>query len=208
VIFSATRTRVIVWDEHRLVYLRVPKNANSAIRGAIPGAVQHRLDIRKLAKKFPGHLSFSFVRNPWARLVSAYANKIHPEPINEKNFVNGVHRNYLELGIPVRAGMPFAEFAEVACSLSDEKTEKHIRSQCYYLVRDGRVVPEFVGRLENVAEDWPRLCARAGVEAKLAHTGKSRHAPYTDYYPDARIRNLVGDRYREDVETFGYEFWS
>ena len=96
-------TRVIVWNEPELVYLRVPKAANSSIRRSLPGGVQKRLDIRKLARRYPRHLSFSFVRNPWARLVSIFSEKLRPEPVNDFYFVDGVHRCFVKHRLPVRA---------------------------------------------------------------------------------------------------------
>lgn len=198
-------TRVIVWNEPELVYLRVPKAANSSIRSSLPGGVQKRLDIRKLARRYPRHLSFSFVRNPWARLVSIFSEKLRPEPVNDFYFVDGVHRCFVKHRLPVRAGMPFEEFAELACSLSDDETEKHLKSQIHFLLRDGAIIPQFLGRVESIDDDWRRLAALAGFEAPLGHHNRSRHTPYTGFY-DHALANRVGDRYRSDVETFGYDF--
>ncbi len=198
-------TRVIVWQEPRLAYLRVPKNANSSLRVALPGGRQKRLDIRRLAERYPEHLSFSFVRNPWDRLVSTYSDKIRPEPVDDFYFARGVFRPFVRHGLPFRAGMPFEEFAEIACSLSDGQTEKHLKSQSHFLVRDGQVVPRFLGRLESAREDWARLGELAGFEAELPHRQLSEHPHYRGFY-DARLAQRVGDRYRVDVETFGYDF--
>jgi hypothetical protein len=199
------RSRVIVWDSPALVYVRVPKSANTSLRKAFPGGVQHRLDLRRLATRFPGHLHFSFVRNPWARLVSVYGQKLRPEPVNEGPYVDGVHHCFVRHGLPVRAGMPFEEFAEFACSLDDDQTEKHLKSQCCFLVRDGALAPSFLGRVETLAEDWRRLGAIAGFDTSLLRYNRSQHAPYSSYF-DRRLAQRVGDRYRADVETFGYHF--
>lgn len=198
-------TRVIVWDSPALVYLRVPKSANSSIRTALPRGVQRRLDVGQLAERFPRHLSFSFVRNPWARLVSVYSEKIRSEPVTEGLYLEGVQRCFVRHGLPVRAGMPFEEFAEVACALSDAETEKHLKSQSAFLVRDGVLLPGYLGRVETIEDDWRRLGELAGFQAKLPHRNRSQHPPYTSFY-DRRLANRVGDRYRSDVELFGYDF--
>ncbi len=199
------RTRVIIWDDPQLVYLRVPKSANTSIRRSLPGGVQRRVDIRRVARRFPRHLSFSFVRNPWARLVSIHAEKIRPAPVTDRDYLDGVHRCFVRHGLPCRAGMPFEEFAELVCALDDELTEKHLKTQSYFLVRDGRIVPRFLGRVESMADDWRALCELARADIPLPHENRSRHAPYTAFY-DRRLVNLVGDRYRSDVEMFGYDF--
>lgn len=198
-------SRVIVWNEPDLVYLRVPKAANSSIRSSLPGGVQQRLDIRSLPRRYPRHLSFSFVRNPWARLVSIHSEKIRPDPVTDSYFVAGVHRCFVKHRLPCRAGMPFEEFAELACSLSDDETEKHLKSQSHFLVRDGAIIPQFLGRVESATDDWRRLAALGGFDAPLAHRNRSRHAPYTGFY-DHALAKRVGDRYRNDVESFGYDF--
>jgi hypothetical protein len=204
-VFWTHWTRVVVWDELQLIYLRVPKSANSSIRQSLPGGRQWRLDIRRLERRFSGYLSFSFVRNPWARLVSIWCEKIKPEPLSDRNFLAGVHRGFVACGLPMRAGMPFAEFADVACGYPDTVTEKHLKSQSYFLVRDGVIVPHFLGRVERMAGDWSRLGSLAGFEMPVGHYNRTRHAPYTSYY-DPTLAKRVGDRYRSDVESFGYDF--
>ena len=197
--------RIVVWDSHRLVYIRVPKSANSSIRKSIAGGVESRVDITRLDKLYPDYLTFSFVRNPWSRMVSAYTEKIRVEGTTEEKFVGGVHRGLLKMDPGFRVGMSFEEFVEMTCSFSDEKADKHLRSQCWFLVRNGKVVADFVGRIENMQEDWQRLAERAGFSESIGHWNKSRHGHYTEFYDD-RLSRLVGERYRNDVETFGYRY--
>ena len=179
-LFRGVRTRVIVWDPLRLIYLRVPKSANSSIRKSIPDGVQKRLDIRRLENRFPGYLTFSFVRNPWARFVSTFTNKVMAVPSNEDNFIDGVHDDFRSLSRDIRAGMPFEEFAEIVCSIPDEATDKHLKSQCYFLVRDRVVIPRFVGKVESMSEDWARLAQRAGFPQQIGHVNRTRHAHYSE----------------------------
>ncbi len=199
------RTRVIVSAQYRLVYLRVPKVANTSIRRALPDGVQERIVVRQLRQHYPDHLSFTFLRNPWDRHVSNWGEKNRAENLNNDHFIDGVHKGFVKLGFPFRAAMPFPEFAEFACSLSDAKTEKHLKSQCYFVVRDGAVAVDFIGRAESMREDWERLCDRIGEHIALGHHNASRRGSYRDYYDDA-LRERVGTRYREDTEMFGYRF--
>jgi len=199
------RTRVIVSPRYRVAYLRVPKVANTSIRHALEDGRQERIDIRRLRNRYPEHLSFTFVRNPWDRLVSTWSDKIRTEKLNNANFVEGVHKGFVKRGYPMRAGMPFREFAEFACSLSDAKIEKHLKSQCWFIVRNGAIVADFVGRAESISEDWKQLCERVGEFIALGHHKRSERAAYQAYYDDA-LRDRVAERYEGDVETFGYTF--
>jgi dermatan 4-sulfotransferase 1 len=205
-VFTRRRSRVVYWKQYDLVYIRVPKCGNRSIRKAIPDPEYHRVDLTRLAKVLPGSTSFSFVRNPWARLVSTWTNKIGDPGTNRETMIDGVHRGFVEKHLPMRGGMPFDEFAEVACAFPDAKTEKHLRSQSSFLVRGGEVIPDFLGRVETMAADWERLAVRTGVTERVGHLNNSRSkAPYAERY-DARLRELVRDRYAEDIETFGYAF--
>jgi hypothetical protein len=199
------RTRVIVSAKYRLAYLRVPKVTNTSIRRALSDGRRELITVQRLPKHYPDYVSFTFVRNPWDRLVSAWGEKIRTEKLNDDHFIDGVHRNFVKLGFPFGAGMPFGEFAEFACSLSDAKTEKHLKSQCWFVVRRGSVAADFVGRSESMREDWGRLCDRVGASIELGHYKESRRGSYQDYYDDA-LRDRVGARYREDAEMFGYRF--
>jgi len=101
--------------------------------------------------------------------------------------------------------MPFEEFADFVCTLPDSKTEKHLRSQCHFLVYRGQLVPGFIGRFEMIAKDWCELCSRLGETIELVRYNRTDGAPYPTYY-SSRLVNLVGDRYHEDVVRFGYQF--
>ena len=200
------RRRVIVCDQHKIVYVRVPKSANTSLRLAFEDGRKRKVSLARLRRKYPTHLSFSFVRNPWSRLFSAWRDKIALEPINDRYYVDGVHHGFVKLGFPFRAGMPFGEFAEFACSVEDADTEKHLKSQSYFLVHDGEVVPEFIGRVESMAEDWDALCGRIGTEIDLSHSnrkGKRGGATYLKHYSPP-LAKRVGDRYATDIEQFGY----
>ena len=158
-----------------------------------------------LRRRYPNHLVFSFVRNPWSRLVSTYQHKILAESVCDRYYHNGVHRGFVKAGFPFRAGMPFEEFAEFVCTLPDVKAEKHLKSQSHFVVHRGVLVPDYLGRFENIAHDWEELCRRLGATIALVRYNRTHGPPYPTFYTP-RLVNLVGDRYREDVERFGYQY--
>lgn len=72
--------------------------------------------------------------------------------------------------------------------------------------RTGRVRTDFVGRFENLHEDYRRLTQWLGIEAPpLPHLNKSQRGEYRDRY-DARSRDTVTRYFREEIETFDYRF--
>lgn len=77
--------------------------------------------------------------------------------------------------------------------------------------RHGRArdIPPFdvdlIMRYESLESDFRSLCAMMGLPDLTLP--KFNAGPVTDYdrYYDEQLIEMVGDHYREDIETFGYE---
>jgi chondroitin 4-sulfotransferase 11 len=154
-----------------------------------------------LDEEYRDHFKFAFVRNPWDRLVSC-----HFEKFTCKN-APGLKTPG---GVELYAGMPFAEFVEAVHAIPDEDANPHFRSQHMTVCcPGGRVMADFVGRFENLREDFAVVAEKIGApELELPHQLKSpnrKSRPYTDFYNE-RLKKLVHERYEKDVETFGYSF--
>ena len=80
--------------------------------------------------------------------------------------------------------MTFKEFAEAVCRIPDEESNPHFRSQHIVICDDGPgkgILADFVGRFENLEEDfgivakrlgglWLLLLAFGGVSASLVYS--------------------------------------
>jgi sulfotransferase famil protein len=70
-------------------------------------------------------------------------------------------------------------------------------------------LPDFVGRFENLSEDFARVASSIGAphlrfpHLTPARSRESRH--YRDFY-DEELTQMVGERYRKDTELFEYSF--
>jgi chondroitin 4-sulfotransferase 11 len=160
--------------------------------------------------EFREHFKFAFVRNPWDRLVSCYSDKVmDPRRAGESPFRH-VPR---ERGSRLYRGMPFAEFVETVCEIPDEESNMHFVSQHRIVCGPGEdrsILADFVGRFENLSADFAEVAGRIGGGKRLELPHRMRSAsresrPYTEFYDD-RLKDLVHERYREDVEIFGYSF--
>jgi len=199
--------RVTRWDAHRLLYVRLPKNANTSIRAAIEGGTDTRLSARRILALDDQWTTFSFVRNPWSRLVSVYVQKVS-ERATSRRIVDGVYQGFVDSGIAIEQGMDFASFCELVCGIPDEKTDKHLRSQVCTLVRNGEPLVRFIGKVESMRADWDRLMTRTGLAFELPHSNRTSATGehYSSYYADERLVRLVAERYAADINYFGYEF--
>jgi len=150
----------------------------------------------------PGWLAdryvFSFVRNPWDRLVSIYHHLRQGNPDQQA-------------AVP----MGFAEYIERVCSgdvpaLGGRGIDalSYANPQTAWLDLGNGRQPDFIGRFENLAEDWTQLCdviSCRDCRAIGGRSNRSRHKPYATCYTQ-RLRDLVAERYTAEVERFGYEF--
>lgn len=136
------------------------------------------------------YLTFSWVRNPWERMVSIYSNK-------DPDMLEHARQGGLEL-----KNLSFSDF--VAATL--DFPHVHLRPQHEFILdREGNQAVDFIGRFDNFSADFAILCEKIGTEIALPHTNKSAHTNYRAYY-DARTRALVDQKYRIDAEAFGYTF--
>ena len=134
---------------------------------------------------------FAFVRNPWDRAVSDYA-------WHRKRGFEGGFRAFLEY-IP--------SVLEDASTINS--TNCHVMPQYRYIYNDeGRCLVDFVGRFENLDRDFKHVLGKLGLPSiALPKSQGSRHLPYPLHYTKASYR-MVKRIYQEDIETFGYSFFS
>lgn len=157
-----------------------------------------------LQDRYAEHFKFAFVRNPFDRLVSCYRDKIDRETVPDYMLRSG-----RSIGEEFYPGMPFPEFARIICRVPNRWADGHFRPQHMTVCdRGGNVAANFVGRFENLAEDFERVKEAIGAP-ELSLSERNRKADgdsaYRGHY-DGPLRELVADRYRHDLKTFGYSF--
>ena len=131
---------------------------------------------------------FTFVRNPWDRVVSAF-------------YFLQQYRGKWE-------GMAFADFIKNVLKNQGVKADEHFRPQVKTFMCDGEMIPGmFIGRFERIQSDWNIVADRLNVQKELPHFNRTRHAPYQECYDDAS-RKIVADMYAEEIQALGYEFGS
>jgi len=146
---------------------------------------EQRLEMGR--RQFENYFKFGFVRNPWDRVVSLYER-----------------REALEF----RAQMTFDQFVDWIQYSSSTciHSSPHRYQLDWFVDPNGKVLADFIGRFERLEQDWAFVARKLGLNEKLPHSRanpRSRH--YTDYYTE-RTRQVVGEKFRVDIETFGYQF--
>lgn len=152
------------------------------------------------------YFKFSFVRNPWGRVVSAWRDKICNAHLVGQLAILSRFQG-------LKAYMPFDAFVDWLMTEegSDACADRHWMSQHRLLSgADGNLACDFIGRLENLNADFSTAAKNFGFDlVELPHRNATAkpvgEAPHRKFYSD-RTKALVAQRYAEDIGRFGYEF--
>ena len=91
--------------------------------------------------------------------------------------------------------MPFAEWIKGINEYAG--TEPQIEALKYE--------PDFIGRYENIIEDWAKVQAETGL-GDLEHKNQAIREPAYQQYYDEQTKQIVAETYAEEIERFGYTF--
>tara|TARA_B100000287_G_scaffold246987_1_gene232165 strand:- start:204 stop:557 length:354 start_codon:yes stop_codon:yes gene_type:complete len=82
----------------------------------------------------------------------------------------------------------------------------HTHSQLKFILGDnGKINMDFIGRYENLENDFKTVCDRIGIQRQLPHHKPTKHEHYSRYYDEETI-DLVYKKYKEEIEYFDYKF--
>jgi hypothetical protein len=147
---------------------------------------------------------FTFVRNPWDRIVSQYHyyRKLeikHPKKIQVKpkptfaEHVEGIYTGELTI--------PEIDWRNVNGLSQSNNQVKWLNS-----VESLGLNFDFIGRFENFEAEVFALLNKLDLENReIPKTNTSNHSHYTNYYTP-RLVEMVGEIYKEDCKRFGYQF--
>jgi hypothetical protein len=137
------------------------------------------------AEAYNSLYKFAFVRNPWDRLVSRYAHLLRSKDRRRHSFISSLEK--------------FEDFLRW-------EIQRDSASQFPYVTdRQGKQIVDFVGHYETLPADFAKVCAMLKIQAKLPHANVSEHRDYRTYYtPETRA--FVAEKFRRDIEMFGYDF--
>ncbi|CAH7388204.1 conserved hypothetical protein [Vibrio chagasii] len=197
--------RYSYWKDAKCIYIHVPKAAGTSINRAIYGRTLGHYKAREISSKFPSlyenSFVFSFVRNPWSRLLSAYkfVKKGRTETM-------GV-RNLKQYQVP-----EFESFERFLMEWLPKKKLNELdfifQPQYLFLLNENRQpIVDFIGKIENFDDDIEFVEGRLGYSLDIEHHNSTKDGGcYKDEYKNKAMINMVRELYSEDIKIFGYEF--
>lgn len=227
-------TFVDVLPDHGVIYVCVPKSASTTIRMTLSALVRrHPVPPDALHKrrysglrsprgvglaKFhrlatsPATLRFSFVRNPYARLVSAWANKFHNKPLAAGDSLVDTylkHRKLIDSALPEGRDrtLAFDQFARFAAATASARLDAHWQTQDDLVNMPGLKL-DFIGKVETFENDFVHVSdhihAASGhrLESEI-RLNASDHRPWQSYYA-GDVAGIVYRAYERDFDRYGY----
>ena len=176
--------------EYKYLFLHIAKCGGNTVRAALDlpyertgGHIPLEYKSGYFKHNPKEYFKFTFVRNPWDRMVSTYF----------------YHNGFQALS-----------FKEYTTTLLDSEGSKgwkrHASCYNYIFGENTTTTIDFIGKIENFEEDFNIVCNKIGIpRQKLPHKNKTNHKHYTEYYDD-ETKQIVAERYAKDIEYFGYEF--
>jgi len=127
---------------------------------------------------------FTIVRNPFERVVSAFFYLKREGILPPETFREFIKTSFRKRGVEV---------------------DLHFHKIYPKLYFKGKLVVDFVARLENIENDWNFIASKIGCSNKLPHKNKGKYKGYKSYY-DKECIKIVSEVYKEDLEQFDYDF--
>lgn len=217
---SISRTFVIKNDPVKVAYVVNPKVASSSITSLLASDVdidslegisaKHKHaslnkkalhtfhDIAHLREK--GYFVFSFVRNPYSRIVSFYKNKFEPS-------ANGyLKTKRFAIKHQFRKMRDFTDVVKVICDTPDYLSDAHFMSQTRILFGpDNQNHLDFIGKLENMDHDFGIISQRVNLgPLGRRNPSSSITQEWMDYYTPELAR-MTHERFKSDFDLLVYE---
>jgi|MEHZ01.5.fsa_nt_MEHZ011419575.1_11 hypothetical protein len=199
----------MISHKHKFIFIHIPKTGGTSIErlfdpNAIPtkdasGGTGNTCSKHKHWKTsdyetnypelFDSYFKFMFIRNPWDRLVSRYEWQKFVLPESHIHFKTIEQRTFKQF-IKQRVSAIFDKWCY--CDLVCDK--------------NGKRVVDFVGRFENLQNDFDIVCDKIGTpRQQLPSTNHLKRKNYIEYY-DNETREIVAQLFQRDIEYFGYQF--
>ena len=151
-----------------------------------------------LGTKFENFSSFSVVRNPWARLYSAY------------NFLmeGGLISTDREMGCVLAEQCPsFDKFIKKWLPKNEVYSYMHFVPQYEFLCGwGGKIIVKNIVKLEQLNNYWPVLADKLSIplrQIKSANVGKK--GDFRVHYDNESI-DIVRSLYKKDIELLNYSY--
>jgi hypothetical protein len=197
----------------KFIFIHIPKTGGSSIEWYISSYIKpdfpifgydeanklHRQhatleQLKNIYKiKIDDYFKFTVCRNPYERAVSGYFWFLEAGLLKDST----TFKDYLL----IRNGCEKLNHLNSRRGRGD-----HFYTQLKYIEIEEKNKIDFVIRFEKLQQDFDIVCTKIGLpHQKLPHIKKTCYKHYTSYY-DKETREIVEQKYANDIKYLGYEF--
>jgi len=206
----------IVYKKQKLIYCAMEKCAITRLidffgtsydlpnNGIVPEQVFYpaetvhtsEVTIKQLRRLYPDYYIFTFIRNPFDRVVSLYCASVYSDPKyapSAKRRKWGKIKGYVDFETFVTSTNPRYLNLEPFCNTLNDSVD-------------------FIGRFENIKNDFDKLCKILNIsytdhpldkKRNVSHRRESK--PYQEFY-NSKTQAIISKYYSADLYRFHYEF--
>jgi hypothetical protein len=179
------------------VFIHINKCGGGAIEAALGLPWLHMTAAECIGvlgrERWDSLFSFSFVRNPWDKVVSHYHHRV-------KTNQTGLGENPLE----------FNDWVRLSYGENDpryyDKPVMFMPQQDWLTDVQGNQAVRYIGRFESLQRDFDEVCTLLGLGRKvLPSVRKSVRSSYQSYY-NPQTREIIAGWFEKDIKAYGYSF--
>ena len=222
---------VVHSPERNFIWYKNPKTAGTSmywgiIKNEITDILRYKDDTDKFStwwnnltdKNIYDCFTFTFVRNPFDRLVSAFNHVVMENliRIQLKNETIKQKHLFMLFDLFVMRGLKNWDKDDI----SMQSASSHWMPQSFFVEFDGYQMVDFVGKYENLETDWKYVANKIQVSEELPFVGISmtgkeykktreliQNIHYSEFYKNQEIIDIVREFYKRDIELFNYELY-
>lgn len=194
--------RFLYIQKYGAIFLHIPKAAGTSIYlnmfntlGGGHMSAKEYLNMYGVAK-YSAYFKFTFVRNPYHRVYSAYNFLL-------QGGVNSSDEKFAKLHLS-----QFENFEDFVLNGLDKSQDIqkwiHFVPQYEFVCIDGNLAVDFVGRYENIEKDYKYIANVLGIEKKLTHLNSSSGSKENKEVYNSKMAYVIEKIYKKDFELFNY----
>lgn len=181
--------------DHKLTFVHIPKNGGSSVvqwlrENFTTDIIKNHPSLSMIKTEWDVHRSFAIVRNPWARIVSAYFY------LQQYGFY-WEHNN-------ITSAEDFPSFDSFVHNMDyDLNSWNNIKTnQHEWLTHEDNTI---ILRAETLNEDFKQIQDLLNCHIPLPFINTSEHKDYKDYYNINQVEH-IRKVFQKDIDMFGYTF--
>jgi len=207
-------------DKYNFIYIHIHRTGGLSLEKMFKAHQGDHRYVKEYIKeityeKYKTYFSFSFVRNPWDKIVSCYfyhRNNLIDEELKKMNntwpkWKSDIYNfdDWIKLLPEIKDCNSFQGNHDLFLFNPINYT-----NQIQMLKNNkGEIDVDFIGRMENYESDWKFISEKLDIkeEKKLVHyNATEREKDYRIYYKKTETIEIVRNWHEEDIRYFNYEF--